>query len=115
MTPFSMFVARETILQGDGTMTSQFYRFLNNLFKSAGGGGATSAITPGGSPFTYTASVAGQVIVSGGNVSQVALSRDGGSTFINTGVIAGPFLLKPQDQLKVTYSPGAPTMTFVPA
>lgn len=113
MTPFSMFTNRESAIQMDGTLSVSFYRFLNNLFKSAGGNGPTSSISPSGSPFTYTAAMAGQVIVNGGTVSAIALSRDG-TNFFTLGVTQGIFLLKPQDELKVTYS-GAPTMTFVPA
>lgn len=113
MTPFSMFTNREAALQRDGTLSVSFYRFLDNLFKSAGGNGPTSSISPTGSPFTYTAAQAGQVIVNSGTVSKIELSRDG-TNFFTLGVTQGMFLLKPQDELRVSYS-GAPTMTFVPA
>jgi len=114
MTPFSMFANRERALAQDGTLSVSLYRFLVNLFKNTGGGGPTSSITVGNSPFTYTAAMAGQVIVNGGTVSAIALSRDGGTTFLTLGVTQGMFLLKPQDELRVTYSV-VPTMTFVPA
>ena len=71
-----------------------------------------TAITPGASPYTYSAPVKGSVIVSGGTVSAIDFSRDG-STFYTTGQTAGMFTLNAQDRLKVTYTV-VPTMTFVP-
>lgn len=113
MTPFSMFDQRVPPLDERGMLSQPFFRFLRNLFLSAGGGGQTSSITVTASPFSFTASQVGEVIVKGGTVSKVEFSRDG-STFIDTGVTAGMFPLKNQDMLRVTYS-AAPTMTFVPS
>lgn len=73
---------------------------------------AELAITPGASPYVYSAQVKGSVIVSGGTVSAIAFSRDG-LTFYSTGQISGMFLLNAQDRLRVTYTV-LPTMTFVP-
>ena len=75
---------------------------------------APSAITPTGSPFTYqnAAALAVDVIVSGGGVSALELSRDG-STFYSTGTFYGLFSLSPGYRLRVTYV-SAPTMTLVP-
>lgn len=69
-------------------------------------------ITPGASPYAYSALVKGSVIVSGGTVSAIAFSRDG-TTFYTTGQTAGMFTLNAQDRLRVTYTV-LPTMTFVP-
>lgn len=73
---------------------------------------AEVAVTPGISPYTYSAPVRGSLIVNGGTVTVVAFSRDG-VTFYTTGAIAGMFLLNAADQLKITYAV-APTLTFVP-
>ena len=70
------------------------------------------AITPGASPYTYTAPFDGWVTVSGGTVSGLDLSRDG-TTFIATGVLAGPIPVSRLDKLKVTWT-GSPTMNFFP-
>lgn len=69
-----------------------------------------TAITVGGSPFTYTNTdmVDENVVVTGGTVS--AISAYG----IATGQTAGTWKLRPGDTLQVTYTV-APTMTKFPA
>lgn len=69
------------------------------------------AITPTGSPFSYTAAFDGTVIVTGGTVSAISLTRQG--TSVATGITTGLFPLSRLDLLQVTYS-GAPVMTFLP-
>ncbi len=70
-------------------------------------------IVPGvlGSPWHYTAPNNGTLIVSGGTVSNIAITR--GTTTIQTGVTAGAFTLDLNDTVAVTYS-AAPTLTFLP-
>lgn len=68
------------------------------------------ALTVGASPFTYQALIKGQVIISGGTVSAIAISRDG-VTFYSTGQTAGTFQLCTGDRIRVTHT-GAPSMTF---
>ena len=72
--------------------------------------GDVVAITVGTSPFTYSATQKGFVILNGGTVSAVAFIRTGSTA---TGLTAGIFQLAAGDMLKVTYSV-TPTMTFVP-
>ena len=72
--------------------------------------GAEIPITVGASPFTYTASQKGFVLLTGGTVSLVHIAR---TTSNATGLTTGIFPLSAGDQLIVTYS-GKPTMTFVP-
>lgn len=72
---------------------------------------AVSVITPGASPYSYTASFDGSVAVTAGTVSAIALIRQG--TSVATGLTVGVFPVSRLDQLKVTYS-GTPTMTFIP-
>lgn len=69
-----------------------------------------TVIAVGGSPFTYTAPFDGTVIVNGGTVSAVQVSRDG-TNFFTTSV--GSIPLSQGDMLKTTYS-GTPNMTFFP-
>lgn len=75
-----------------------------------GAGLAALAITPGASPYSYTATRAGRVYVSIGTVTAIETGRNG--TFINHGVVAGVFPVSAGDVLRVTYAV-APTMTFM--
>lgn len=68
-----------------------------------------SGVTPGASPYTYTAPNDGNIIVQGGTVTVIELGRNG--TFATTGLTAGVVPMKRGDQLRVTYAV-APTMTF---
>jgi hypothetical protein len=70
-----------------------------------------SAVTPGASPYTYTAPRKGFLIVNGGTVSQISYSRSG--TFHVTGQISGMVNMNQYDQVQITYS-AAPTLTWVP-
>lgn len=70
-----------------------------------------SSITVGGSPFTYTASFAGSVAITGGTVSAITIIRQG--TSVTTGLTTGLIPVSRFDQVRVTYT-GTPTMTFIP-
>lgn len=70
-----------------------------------------TVITPTGSPFTYSAKLKGNVIVTGGTVTGIAIARSG--TFYSTGEITGQYNLCANDQLQVTYS-SPPTMVLFP-
>ena len=71
---------------------------------------AASSISPGASPFAYTNNdgIAEEVVVTGGTVSSITLTR-GGTTTASLGT-SGIFTLAPGDVLTVTYSV-VPTMT----
>lgn len=73
-----------------------------------------TGIVVGASAFTYQNTLAQPVtvLVSGGTVTTIEISRDG-STFFLVGLLAGQFRLSPNDKLRVTYAV-APTMTMVP-
>lgn len=73
---------------------------------------APQVITPGASPYTYTAPRAGHVYIGGGTVSLVEVGRNG--SFVLGGVIAGVLPLSSGDQLRVTYVVAPTTLTFVP-
>jgi hypothetical protein len=98
-------------LEVNGKTSKDWYFFWAGLFN--GLPPATEiAVTPGVSPYVYSAPVRGSVIVSGGTVSAIAFSRDG-VTFYNVGQTSGMFLLNAADQLRITYTV-VPTVTFVP-
>jgi hypothetical protein len=94
-----------------GITSKDWYFFWNAMWRGLAPG-PPMALTPTASPYTYSASVKGAVLVSGGTVSQIRFSRDG-ITFYNVGATAGSFTLNAADRLEVTYTV-VPTMTFVP-
>lgn len=71
-----------------------------------------SAVTVGASPFTFTALANGHLLIAGGAVSAIAMSRQGTSTA--TGLIAGFIPVSRRDLVVITYS-SVPTVTFIPA
>lgn len=71
-----------------------------------------AAITPGASPYTYTAAAAGSVVITGGTTSNIQLKR--GATTIAIGTTTPAVVpVSAGDQVITTYSV-APTMSFVP-
>lgn len=94
-------------------MVSQWKGYMLALDKAVNGLQNPAATVSGASPYTLqnTTSCDQLVMVAGGTVSSVVYSRDG-STFNNTGSVAGQFVVFPGDYLKITYSV-APTITVV--
>lgn len=72
---------------------------------------AAEAVTPGVSPYTFTAGRDGHLIVRAGTVSQIDYVRNGATSAI--GVTAGLFPLLVGDGIRITYTV-APTVTFIP-
>lgn len=68
-------------------------------------------ITVGASPFTYTATGDGVVMVNGGTVSIIAFGRQG--SVIGTGQTQGMFPVSFGDAIRVTYSV-LPNVRFIP-
>ena len=99
----------ETLLQQDASSPNQPARWgqMNS-------GTAPSAITVTASAFVFqnTSSKGMTVLVSGGTVTTIEFSRDGAAFFL-VGLLAGQFILSPNDRLRVTYAI-APTMTSIP-
>lgn len=112
---YKLMVPSQKIANPDGTPTREFYQFLNNLAVAAGTGGPAAAVTVGPSPFQYTPAVMVYAVVTGGTVSDLSMSRDGGTTFIELGITAGQVTLEAQDILQITWSGTPPTLTAVPA
>lgn len=71
-----------------------------------------AAVVVGASPFSYTASIAGYVHVTGGTVSAIALIR--AATTLATGLTAGFIPVGQGDVVRVTYTV-KPTVNFVPS
>lgn len=95
----------------EGGNSKDWYFFFSGLYTGIAPA-AVMPVTVTASPFTYSPTVKGSVIVNGGTVSQIQFSRDG-ATFYTTGQTAGMFALNAADRLVVTYTV-LPTITFVP-
>lgn len=100
-----------TALDQRGVTSKDWYFFWSGLFRRIPPA-REAAVTPGASPYTYSAPVGGALIVQGGTVTLIEFSRDG-VTWFDTGVIAGMLPVNAADQLRITYAV-APTLTFVP-
>lgn len=95
-----------------GIVSTTWMRFFASLF-----GGSPAAITPAdlsnaASPFSYTASAQGFLVVQGGTVSQITLTRARVAN-LDMGVIAGPIPMDNGDVVTITYTV-APNVTFIP-
>lgn len=109
MTAFRQVPTYETPLAMGKQITRSWFRWFqdqhNGLPK-----GAEITVAVGGSPFAYTAPSAGYIIIRGGTVSAVQVTR---TVTTLTGQTAGIFPVSQGDVLTVTYS-GLPAMVFVP-
>lgn len=70
-----------------------------------------ASVTPGASPYIYTSSTIGNMLVSGGTVSSIVLGRSGVSVTCKEDQFIP---MAANDTLTVTYSV-VPTMTFIPS
>ena len=73
--------------------------------------GAVAAATVSASPFAYTASANGTVVVSGGTVTDMTLTR--GTAVTDLGATGSLAPMSAGDVLTITYT-AAPAVTFVP-
>lgn len=115
--PFNQIRPEMPIAEGTRTgikVQKDWYTFFFSLYNAVTQGLPLpeSSITVTASPFSYTAIGRSQVIVSGGTVSAIALSRNG-TDFYSTGQTAGAFQLDQGDVLRVTYTV-LPTLTLFP-
>ena len=69
-----------------------------------------SAVTPTGSPFVWTASNPGALVISGGTVSVVEVGR--GAVWVVSGLLGGMIPVSAGDKVRMTYLV-APTVTFI--
>lgn len=95
----------------NGETTKDWYFFWAGLFRGIPPA-IEAAVTADPSPYVFSATARGSLIIEGGTVTSVEFSRDG-VTFYDTGVTAGMFPVNSSDQLRITYAV-APNLTFVP-
>lgn len=95
-----------------GNTGRDWYRFFAGIFRGLAPGNV-EPVTLTGSPYVYSATRRGSLIVEGGTVSSVEFSRDGGTTYYDVGTVAGMFTVNASDLIRITYA-AAPTVTFVP-
>jgi hypothetical protein len=115
MTPVQIPAARQPVTEkgpgGEPLFTRTWYLFMQQVFQRvANSGAAAAAVTVGASPFTYTATSDGNLIVTGGAVSLIEYGR--GGIFTDIGLTSGIVPLFNGDSVRVTHA-GAPTMTFI--
>lgn len=89
-----------------GKVTTTWQRFFNALVSAPA---AIAAVTPTGSPFAYTASGAGTLVLSGGTVSARTLTRNTTTVPVGSSTIQ----MANGDVTTITYSV-APTINFIP-
>lgn len=100
-------VPQTPVMRGDATAREWVLFFYSLVRKSKD---APDAITVTASPFVYQAPRDGLVIINGGSISAVSLSR--GSWVQQMGANANPVPVRNGDILLVTYS-SAPAMAFL--
>ena len=81
------------------------------IFAGETSGAPIQAVTPGASPYTYTAPQYGTLAVSGGTVTAITLTRAGITAAI--GILAGLVPVATGDKVTITYTV-APTINFIP-
>jgi len=89
---------------------SVWYRFFQDIDNGVPHGPEIT-LTLGASPYTYQATIAGNLLIKGGTVSAVQVTR---AATVLTGLTAGYFPLSAGDLLTITYT-GLPTAVFYPA
>lgn len=110
--PLSLLPYNVPVTDGSFKISPAFFRVLTSVLKAVGGYATPDAIQPqtlAGSPWGFTATVPGQLLISGGTVSSVILTRRGTTI---TAPSSGLYLT-PGDSVTVTYTV-APTVHFVP-
>jgi hypothetical protein len=90
-------------------LTTQWQRAFTRLFQLTPER-AISAVAPGPSPFTWSAFTIGHLLIAGGNVNAVTLTRGRVSIAVPT---SGFIPVAAKDSVTITYSV-APTLSFVP-
>ena len=99
---------RAPIVDDSGQLTPAWHRFFASLVQGAQ---AAKPQTVGPSPYPFTAPAAGSLVVSGGTVSAIALTR--GRVTVDLGAVSGHFPASTGDKFTLTYSV-TPLGTFLP-
>lgn len=85
--------------------------FDDMLMQLESSGGPIQSVTPGASPYTYTAMQPGSLSVQGGTVSLTSYARAGVS--LTLGLSGGLIPVSTGDAVTITYAV-APTLYFIP-
>ncbi len=99
--------SQQPLVDKGGRITPVWQRFFNAIVSSAA---PIAPVTVGASPFSYRAGAGGTLVVTGGTVSSIALTRNLTTVSLPT---SGTFLMANGDTVAITYS-GLPTVTFIP-
>lgn len=99
--------SQQPIVGAGGLVTSPWQRFFNALVSGAA---PFVTVTVGASPFDYTASQTGTLVISGGTVSSITLTRSGSTVTWPTNAVP----MTNGDVTEITYSV-PPTVNFVPS
>lgn len=102
--------------QASGTFSREWWYWFQGIYARSGGSsggsfGPAESIVLSSSPFTYTASLNGSMLVSGTGVVRCEIIRD--TVSYVTGSWYGAFPLSAGDQFRIRYV-GHPTVTFFP-
>jgi hypothetical protein len=96
---------------GQAAFSRPWYLYFDGVFRRLTGSGANpEAITVGVSPYSYTITDDGILMVTGGTVSDIDYGRNG--VFTDTGFTAGTLTVFAGDVVRVTYTV-LPTVTLV--
>lgn len=98
------------VVDGEQKLTPEWQRGLTRLAQLSAERKIRS-VSPGASPFTYTATTIGHLLIAGGTVSAVSLVRGATSISIPT---SGFIPMAAKDAVMITYSV-APTLSFIPS
>jgi hypothetical protein len=96
-----------------GILTTTWLAFLQSLWMEVkGGSGLIAEQVLSTSPWTFTSPQQGTLMLSGGTITDVQLSRDG-TNFFPVGQLAGPVTIGAGDLVLVAYTV-LPRAVFVP-
>lgn len=103
-----------TVQSGQPLPSKDWYTLFWQVYDSVTNGipQPTEAIVVTASPYQFTASIKGQVNISGGAGLTIQFSRDG-TNYLTAGTSPCMIPVCKGDRIRVTYG-GAPSMTFVP-
>jgi hypothetical protein len=99
----------EKVADDSGMLSLSWWQFFNLLAPLTPVKESSVAVTA--SPFSYTSQANGHVLVTGGTVSSITLTRVSAHP---TGLTTGLIPVGNKDVVTVTYT-GLPTMTFIPS
>jgi len=100
--------SQQPIAAAGGLVTPPWVRFFNALVAAAS---PIASVDVGATPFSYRAGSSGTLLISGGTVSAVSLTRSG--TTVSLGTVRS-VLMANNDVVTISYSV-VPTVDFIPA